>query len=72
MRKIMAEKNQPQLPAVNALISVDEKLPNPKLNSGKRKTRREAWKTRILEDILETEKQQLPSCFRSSRAHKTG
>ncbi len=26
----------------------------------------------MLEEILETEKQQLPSCFRSSRAHKTG
>jgi hypothetical protein len=40
----MAEKNQPQLPAVNALISVYEKSPNPKLNSGKRKTREKLGK----------------------------
>ncbi|EFX85999.1 hypothetical protein DAPPUDRAFT_98360 [Daphnia pulex] len=57
---MLAEQIQPLLPAVNALTSADEKLPNLKIKSAKRKARREAWKIQMLEDILQTEKQQLP------------
>ncbi len=57
---MLAEEIQPLLlPAVNALTSVNEKLPNPKNKSAKNKARREAWKYQMLEEILQTEKQQL-------------